>query len=200
MAHLTKISAGKFTSLAYANAGALTSASTDAAVAALFTSNTFPTTDVAVETLATVAPLAVGDVREFPSVGTPANVVNVPVYGQSTSSQVAGQSDAPTLEFTLNYVASKHAALDALRKAGTKLAFRVRLADATPSTTTLGVARNKRTDEFSDFYFLGSIASFEISTNLTDAIQATISLTVDGDFRGPLSLRAGVVTGYLAPA
>jgi hypothetical protein len=200
MAHLTKISAGKFTSLAYATAGAVNSASTDAAIAALFTSGTFPTTDVAVETLATAVPLAVGDVREFPSVGTPANVVNVPVYGQSTSSQVAGQSDAPTLEFTLNYVASKHAALEALRKAGTKLAFRVRLSDAAPSTVTLGVARNKRTDEFSDFYFLGTIASFEISTNLTDAIQATIALTVDGDFRGPLSLKAGVTTGYLAPA
>jgi len=200
MAHLTKISAGKFTSLAYATAGALSSSSSDAAVAAVFTSGVFPANDTAVEALAATPPLAVGDVREFPAVGTPANVVNVPVYGQSTSSQVAGQSDAPTLEFTLNYVASKHAALDALRKAGTKLAFRVRLSDSTPSTTTDGVARNKRTDEFSDFYFLGSIASFEITTNLTDSIQASISLTVDGDFRGPLSLRAGVTTGYLAPA
>lgn len=46
----------------------------------------------------------VGSVREFPSIGTPANIVNVPVYGQRQSSTVQGQADAPSLELTVNFV------------------------------------------------------------------------------------------------
>ena len=46
----------------------------------------------------------ISNVREFPSMGTPPNIVNVPVYGQSTSQQIQGQSDAPTMELTINYV------------------------------------------------------------------------------------------------
>ena len=46
------------------------------------------------------------NVREFPSMGTPPNIVNVPVYGQATSQQIQGQSDAPSIELTLNYIAS----------------------------------------------------------------------------------------------
>src|SRR6056300_1684290 len=53
-------------------------------------------------------------VREFPSIGTPANIVNVPVYGQKTSSQVQGQADAPSLEITVNYIAEDMTAFHAL--------------------------------------------------------------------------------------
>ena len=58
----------------------------------------------------------VTNLREFPSVGTPANIVNVPQYGQSISSQISGQADAPTLEFTLNYIPTAHANIDTLRR------------------------------------------------------------------------------------
>jgi len=48
----------------------------------------------------------IGSVREFPSIGTPANIVNVPVYGQRQTSTIQGQADAPSLEITVNLIPS----------------------------------------------------------------------------------------------
>lgn len=134
---------------------------------------------------------AIGNVREFPSLGTPANIVNVPVYGQSISAQVSGQADAPSLEFTLNYVPADHYALDTLRVAGSQIAFRVRLASAEN-----GLAGGEA-DEYDDFYFKGTIASLEITPALNDATQATLALTINTDFFGPA---AATATGYALPA
>ena len=134
---------------------------------------------------------AIGNVREFPSLGTPANIVNVPVYGQSISAQVSGQSDAPSLEFTLNYVPADHYALDTLRVAGSQLAFRVRLASAENGLD------GGEADEYDDFYFKGTVASLEITPALNDATQATLALTINTDFFGPA---AATATGYALPA
>jgi len=126
--------------------------------------------------------VSVGNIREFPSLGTPANIVNVPVYGQSVSAQVSGQSDAPSLEFTLNYIPTEHAALDALRVSGAAVAFRVRLASA-----EAGLRANAGA-AFDDFYFKGTVASMEITPALNDSTQATLALTINTDFFGPASL------------
>lgn len=45
-------------------------------------------------------------VKEFPAMGTPANIVNVPIYGRKNSLQIQGQADSPTMEITVNYVPS----------------------------------------------------------------------------------------------
>ena len=138
---------------------------------------------------------SVGNIREFPSLGTPANIVNVPVYGQSISSQVGGQADAPTLEFTLNYVPSVHAAIDALRQSGATQAWRVRLASAEQGS------RGNGFDIFDDFYFRGSVVSFEITPSLSDSNQATITVNITGDFAGPFSIEnvSGIRTSYGTP-
>ena len=205
MAHLTKISAGKFSSLDYVPASTgVTAASTLAAITDQFVSaaNQALVTDSDDGTPVTEALVSavkhVGDVREFPSLGTPANVVNVPVYGQSTSSQVSGQSDAPSLEFSLNYVATDHAALENLRKSGARLCFRVRMSDVKQAVSAANgdASLAFRDQEFGDFYFFGTIASFEITTGLTDAIQASITLTVNGDFTGPVSLPTTAAAVY----
>jgi len=205
MAHLTKISAGKFSSLDYVAATAgvssistlvnITNQFVTAADQALVTDSDDGT--AVTEALASGVK-HVGDVREFPSLGTPANVVNVPVYGQATSSQVAGQSDAPSLEFSLNYVATDHAALEILRRNSTRICFRVRMSDVKQATASAnaGVPLAFRNQEFADFYFFGTIASFEITTGLTDAIQASITLTVSGDFTGPVSLPTTAAAVY----
>jgi hypothetical protein len=129
----------------------------------------------------------VGSIREFPSMGTPANIVNVPVYGQATSSQIQGQSDSPTLEFTVNYIPTQHGSLETLRKAGTKKMWRVRLKATAATITDLDV------DEYDDMFFIASIASFEVTPALTDAMQATITLAIDGEFVGPVSSASGVL-------
>jgi len=194
MAHLTKISAGKFSSLDYVpvTTGVTASSSLEDITSQFVTADNqaLVTTSVAstpVREVLEAGVVHVGNVREFPSLGTPANVVNVPVYGQATSSQVSGQSDAPSLEFSLNYVATDHAALEVLRKSSALVCFRVRMSDVKQATSN-GSPVAYADQEFGDFYFFGTIASFEITTGLTDAIQASITLTVNGDFTGPVSL------------
>lgn len=143
---------------------------------------TMPTTGIQAVVADATAVVSVGNIREFPSLGTPANIVNVPVYGQSVSAQVSGQSDAPSLEFTLNYIPADHAALDALRVSGAAVAFRVRLASA-----EAGLRANAGA-AFDDFYFKGTVASMEITPALNDSTQATLALTINTDFFGPASL------------
>ena len=140
------------------------------------------------------AVVAIEGIREFPSLGTPSNIVNVPQYGQSISSQIQGQADAPSLEFTFNYIPTNHYTLDALRKSGTNLVFRVRLSN-TEDGGVQATPASDATTEYEDIYFQGTIASFEIVPALTDATQANIALTIDGDFEGPFSYTAGSTYG-----
>ena len=203
MAHISSIGAAKFTSLDYVPNTANDANSSAGDLHALFAGNstTILGTDSATDETKVSGVVHVGNIREFPSLGTPANVVNVPVYGQASSSQVSGQSDAPTLEFTLNYVPADHAAIDTLRKDATRLCFRVRIADADITTLSDGFVAADNADKFADFYFFGTVASFEITPSLTDSLQATMALTIEGDFNGPFSLVAGSgATTYALPA
>jgi len=198
MAHITSIGAAKFTTLDYVPTTAQNANSAIADIADLFVSNlSAAAASTSVAETPESAVVHVGNIREFPSLGTPANVVNVPVYGQASSSQVSGQSDAPTLEFTLNYVPSDHAALDTLRKDATRVCFRVRISDADITSDVNGVVTADGGDKFADFYFFGTVASFEIAPSLSDSLQATMALTIEGDFLGPFSLTG---SAYALPA
>ena len=117
----------------------------------------------------------VGEIRDFPSFGTPANIVNVPNYGQSVSSQIQGQADAPTLEFTLNYTPDDHAALHDLAAAGTNLLFKMNIRNADTSTA-----------DNAAFFVQGRIAAVAVAPNLTDSNQATLTLLTTSDYVGPL--------------
>jgi len=123
-------------------------------------------------------------VREFPSVGTPANIVNVPVYGQVTSSQVQGQADAPSLEVTVNYVTADMEAIHALL--GSSVVFRFMMA-ASAVTQDEGAAATV-TPENTEFYFLGKIEAILINPALTDTTTATVTLSAQSDFYGPATL------------
>jgi len=116
----------------------------------------------------------VTNIREFPSFGKPANIVNVPNYGQSVSGQIQGQSDAPTLEFTLNYVPSVHNPIQALVQDGLTYVFQLDV-------------KNASTGDNAAFYVKGQIASFEVSPNLTDSNQATLTLSTSTDYTGPFA-------------
>ena len=141
--------------------------------------------------------VAFGHIREFPNLGIPANIINVPQYGQATSSQISGQSDPPSLDFVFNYVPTEHAFINTLRAEGTLRLFRVRLSNAeqveesngivTPYEEISGSGTTSTMREFSDFFFFGSVASFEIVPSLTDSNQLNVSLTIDGELDGPYS-------------
>jgi len=118
--------------------------------------------------------VAITKIRDFPSFGNPANIVNVPQYGQSVSSQISGQSDAPTLEFSLNYVPHDHNTIAGLVEDGKTYIFQLDV-------------KNSSTGNNAAFYVKGSFASFEVTPSLTDSNQATLTLATSTDYTGPFA-------------
>jgi len=178
MAHIDSLSAGIFSYLdVFTDSATVTPASENAAgYAALFNTTT---TDVDAADLKRMP-----SVREFPSIGTPANIVNVPVYGQNTSSQVQGQSDAPTLEVTVNYVPSDMD--DFHNLIGTSVYFRFMMCSA--AVTLADSIDGTITPKNTAFYFKGKIEAILVNPALTDATTATVTLSAQSDFFGPATI------------
>lgn len=179
MAHIASITAGIYTSIAY-NATAVASVSA---------------ADTASELIAlfSTQPVEVKNVREFPEIGTPANIVNVPVYGQKTSVQVQGQSDAPTLEFTLNYVPADMVALQALVGNGQLYAFQIAICSQKPAnlqqsaSTGIGTAVATIPTANTVFNFLGKFEAFLVTPSLSDSVQAKLTLSMQTELFGPFT-------------
>ena len=176
MAHISSLGAGVFTYLDIFKGTIPASTDTAAECAALFVGSTPGTADA--------DHLRMPSVREFPSVGTPANIVNVPVYGQKTSSQVQGQSDAPSLEVTVNYNAGDMSAIHAL--VGTACVFRFMMCSS--AVTEDEGAGTTVTPENTEFYFQGKVEAILVNPALTDATTATVTLSAQSDFFGPATL------------
>jgi len=184
MAHISDLRAGIFTYLdMYTAASGLATADTDAEMKALFVGSGSPVVAITADGQVTGVDthLTFPSVREFPSIGTPANIVNVPVYGQKTTSQVQGQSDAPSLEVTVNYNANDMADLHAL--VGTQIAFRFMMAAA--ACTLDERSQSAFTTANTSFFFKGKIEAILVNSSLTDATTATITLSAQTDFIGP---------------
>lgn len=189
MAHLTAISPSVYADLAFA-IDTLVPATYDAAgFNALFGS------EVAVGSAASATAAEfrrIKNIREFPGIGTPANIVNVPVYGQDISAQIQGQADAPTLEITLNYVPVdwQNAAnyLGELVGSNTQRAFRLALMNDKPTATTAtayaSTAGGLGTVANSIWYWVGRIEAIVVNPQLTDAVTATLTLSTQTDFYG----------------
>lgn len=132
------------------------------------------------------------NIREFPAVGTPANIVNVPVYGQDISAQVQGQADAPTIEITLNYIASDWQKstnyLGDLIGSNTQFSFRLTLMNDRPTgtgaTQYASSAAGIGTVANTSWYWVGRIEALVITPQLTDAVTATLTLSTQTDFYG----------------
>ena len=191
MANITGVQPSLFATLSYVDPDTVTAANianlgTNAAAS---TWTNFNTTDLfGSTTMGDVS--VVNNLREFPSLGTPANIVNVPVYGQTTSIQVQGQADLPSFEFTLNYVPADHAALQSAVGLTDNQLYRLRLTNGNNVPAQGAQAAYTAVSELaehSDFYFLGYVASFEVTPSLSDAMQATMSLAVQSAIVGPLS-------------
>lgn len=177
MAHISSIGAGLYSDLAVTTAA--------------FTGDFETLTETQMKDLFDNSPsgneyVRITNVREFPAMGTPPNVVNVPVYGQKTSQQIQGQSDAPSMEITLNYIASDWAAGTALGGKvgnGSQYAFRFTLLNAEPTgynsnAAGLGTAQN------SQYYWVGKMEALLVNPQLTDANTATLTISVQSEFRG----------------
>lgn len=137
------------------------------------------------------------NIREFPPMGTPPNIVNVPVFGQKSSQQIQAQSDAPNIELTINYVGADWATgagtVGAMVADGKQHVFRFALLNAEPT----GVTANTRyassvggvgTVENAIFYWIGKIEALLINPSLNDATTATLTLTLQSKFYGAFTI------------
>jgi hypothetical protein len=194
MAHLSSIGAGIFS---------------DLAVAVPLADPSFATLDSAAEfnTLFATQIDVVGgakgvntfvrfaNVREFPAMGTPPNVVNVPTYGSKTSQQIQGQSDAPSMEIQLNFVGSDWAKgtslLGDMVGDGKQYVFRFALLNAEPTgvgatkyaSTAAGLGGGGNTEN-TIYYWIGKLEALQVTPQLTDANTCTITLTIQSPFFG----------------
>jgi hypothetical protein len=189
MAHINSIGAGIYSDLSVYN-GSVTDFSTyDTAVefAALFADeNDTPGADTFTR---------ITNVREFPAMGTPPNIVNVPVYGQASSQQIQGQSDAPSMEIQLNYVAADWAdgtTLGDMVGDGESHVFRFALLNSEPTgtgatkfaTDALGLG----TVQNSIYYWVGKIEALLVNPQLTDANTATVTMSIQSAFFGAYTI------------
>lgn len=195
MAHINSIGAGMYSDL---SVSVPASALTPAALAALDTAAEFQALfaneiDSVGGTPAANTFVRIKNVREFPAMGTPPNVVNVPVYGSATSQQIQGQADAPSMEITLNYVAADWAKeasniLGSMVGDGDQYVFRFSLLNAEPTgagaTKYASTAAGLGTVQNSQYYWIGKLEALQVTPQLTDANTATITLTIQSDFFG----------------
>jgi hypothetical protein len=134
--------------------------------------------------------IRIQNVREFPAMGTPPNIVNVPVYGQKSTQQIQGQSDAPSMEITVNYVGTdwQKAAnyLGNMVADGVRRLFRFSLLTTEPGggyASTVG-GLGSATGGNSQYFWFGKIDAIMVTPSLTDSNTATLSLTVQSDVYG----------------
>ena len=199
MTHITSIGAGMFSDLAIAVPATPLSA---AALAALDTAGEFQAlfdSEIASAggTKGINTFVRVDNIREFPAMGTPPNVVNVPVYGSMTSQQIQGQADAPSLEITLNYIPADWAdeasnLLGSMVGDGNQYVFRFTLMNSEPTgtgaTKYASTAGGLGTVENSQYYWIGKVEALQVSPQLTDSNTATITMTIQSDFFGAYTI------------
>lgn len=148
-------------------------------------------------TKATNTFVRVKNVREYPAMGTPPNIVNVPGYGSKTSQQIQGQSDAPSMEITLNFVAADWAKevgniLGNMVGDGKQYVFRFALLNTEPTGT--GTAKYASdpaglgTVQNSLYYWVGKLEALQVNPQLTDATTATIAITLQSAFFGAYTI------------
>lgn len=194
MAHIQSIGAGMFSGLAAAfpatdlTLAEIQNLATYADFAALFATEIKAQGGVP----AAGAFVDLSNVREFPPLGTPPNVVNVPNYGSATSKQIQGQADPNSMEITLNYVPADWAKGTLLGDAvgdGKLRVFRFAMLNveskgATPATKLSSTAAGLGTIENSQWFFIGKLEAQQVTPNLTDANTATVTITLQSAFFG----------------
>jgi len=129
----------------------------------------------------------ISNLREIPQLGDAPNIVNVPEFGQKTSSSIQAQSDAPSMELQINYVPANWAPttiLGAMKGDDKQRVFRIALLPSAPaggyasSSAGLGTAPN------SQYFFVGKVEAIQFQPSLSDATIGTLTLSVQGKTYG----------------
>ncbi len=197
MSHITSIGAGIFTNLAIAvPATDLTAAE----IAALDTSGEFMALFASQinsigGTKAANTFVVVPEVREFPAIGVPPNIVNVPAYGSKTTKQIQAQSDSPTFELNVNFVPSEWASgtiLGDMIGDGIVRIFRLALMNTeslgSGATKLASTAPGIGTVQNSQWFFSGRIEAQQISPSLSDANSSIITVSIQSKMWGAYTI------------
>lgn len=143
---------------------------------------------------AATEPVSVSGIREFPEFSTvPAEVVQIPVYGQGSSVQTSAQADQLALDFTINYIPAEHSALASLAGDGRAYAFQILLASGACLSKTqsgasglgVGTARN------TVFNFIGKFVGFSVAPSLSDSLTASVIVMLESEVFGPFTYGGG---------
>lgn len=182
MAHISSIGAGLFTDLSvyYDTTSPVLPSVFSAYTAKVDFDTLFTGTDF----------VRIQNVREFPAIGTPPNITNVPVYGQKQTQQIQAQSDAPSMELSLNFVASDWAdgtVLGDMVGDGLLKCFRFALLNSKPTLYT-SAAGGLGTVQNSYWYFIGKVEALLVTPSLSDANTATVTVSVQSDFFGAFTI------------
>ena len=194
MTHISSIGAGMFSDLAVATPLV---EFTSTALSALLTSTNFTALFASEIVNAPAGTRIAGaftrfpNVREFPEIGQPANIVNVPKYGSSVASQINGQADAPTLAMMVNYVPSdwdpSASLLGPMVGDGIQRVFRFTLLNALPSGGFASATAGLGTTQNTQFFWVGKVEAQVYKPELTDANQATVTVSMQNKFFGPFT-------------
>lgn len=196
MTHISTIGAGLFSDLSIALPSAAISRTT------FLGYNELALTDLFMSAIAsdggskgTKTYCRFANVREFPALGTPPNIVNVPLYGSKTSQQIQGQSDSPSMELQLNFIAtdwSSASLLGACVGDGNGYAFRFALVNSEPTGGYGSEATVKNTElamvDNSLYFWYGKVEALQVNPQLTDANTATVTLSIQSAFRGAFTV------------
>jgi hypothetical protein len=206
MAHINSIGAAIYTDLSV-HVGTVTAGKAEAsgAVPVAYDAAGFSGMFTTVTSIPKYA--RIPNVREFPAIGAQPNIVNVPVYGQKQSQSIGGQSDAPSLEITVNYLPSEWAknttgtspadTLGNMVGDGVARVWRFTLLASEPTGSVTPAATQSRYDsnvgglgtvQNSQFFFRGKLESLLVTPSLTDATTATIAISVQSDFYGAYTI------------
>jgi hypothetical protein len=201
MAHINSIGAAMFTDLAVAT-GVITA---NVAGATALPADTSSITGFAAlfadeSTVVAGSFRRIKNVRSFPAIGVPANIVKVPAYGSRISQTVQGQADAPNLEVTINYIPADWAkdganatVLGNMVGDGVSRVWRFSLlqTDSKGATTNTMYATDPLglgTVQNSQFFFLGKLESLLVTPSLTDAATATLAFSMQSKFYGAFTI------------
>jgi hypothetical protein len=171
MAHISSIGAGIFSDLSVAApATDYTNANFATFISAATWQAIFADEVITGLSGATNGYVRLANVRSYPSIGAPSNIINVASFGSKASKQINGQADSQTIEITVNFISSEWDASSKLLATflndGKYHAFRFSLLNASPTNFSKG----------NDSLTASAAAGSGYSIVLTGAPPATVEI------------------------
>ena len=131
-----------------------------------------------------------GNIRDMPSFGTPANIIKVPEFGRDQTLSIGAQPDAPDLEFTINFVGSdwdEEASATVVGDYVSDGRTRPMMISMLSSEASSSALRHVGGALNATIFFAGRIESALFNPMRDDASTVTVALSVQSNFFGPVT-------------